>query len=128
LEADVKLIRDVLDKKLVDREQCDMGRVSGLVMYVGERSQPHISHILIGGPTLWMRVHPALARFSNRLAQLWGPKQKGPVRISWTRVKTVGRDIKLDVEAREVGALDWEIWIAQHIIEHIPGGGKEEAE
>jgi sporulation protein YlmC with PRC-barrel domain len=124
----VKLIRDVLDKKLVDREQCDMGRVSGLVMSVGERSQPHISHILIGGPTLWMRVHPALARLANRLAQLWGPKQKGPVRIPWTRVKTVGRDIKLDVEARDTGALDWEIWIARHIIEHIPGGGKEEAE
>src|SRR6266566_3709989 len=128
LEAEVKLIRDVLDKKLIDLEQCDMGRVSGLVMYVGERSQPHISHILIGGSTLWMRVHPALARVSNRLAQLWGPKRKGPVRIPWTRVKSVGRDIKLDVEARETGALAWEIWIARHIIERIPGGGKEEVE
>jgi sporulation protein YlmC with PRC-barrel domain len=124
----VKLVRDVLDKKLIDREQCDMGRVSGLVMRAGERSQPHISHILIGGPTLWTRVHPALGRLSNRLARLWGPKRKEPVRIPWSRVTTVGKDIKLDVKARETGALDWEIWIAKHIIERIPGGGKEEEE
>jgi sporulation protein YlmC with PRC-barrel domain len=124
----VKLIRDVLDKKLIDREHCDMGRVSGLVMYAGERSQPHISHILLGGPTLWTRLHPALGRLSTRLAQLWGPKRKGAVRIPWTHVKTVGRDIKLDVEARQTGALDWEIWIARHIIERIPGSGTEEVE
>jgi len=128
LEADVKLVRDVLDKKLIDREHCDMGRVSGLLMRAGERSQPHISHILIGGPTLWTRVHPALGRLATRLAGLWGPKRKEPVRIPWSRVKTVGRDSKRDVEARDTGALDWEIWIAKHIIERIPGGGKEEEE
>jgi sporulation protein YlmC with PRC-barrel domain len=128
LEADVKLVRDVLDKKLIDREHCDMGRVSGLVMRVGERSQPHISHILIGGPTLWTRVHPSLGRFSNRLARLWGPKRREPVKIPWSRVTTVGREINLDVKARAVGALDWEIWIAKHIIERIPGGGEEEEE
>jgi sporulation protein YlmC with PRC-barrel domain len=128
LEADVKLVRDVLDKKLIDREQCEMGRVSGLVMHAGERSQPHISHILIGGPTLWKRVHPAFGRLSTKLAQLWGPKRKEPVRIPWSRVTTVGKDIKLDVKARDTGALDWEIWLAQHIIEHIPGGGDEEEE
>jgi hypothetical protein len=40
-------------------------------------------------------------------------------------VKTVGRDIKLDVAAKETGAIDWEIWIARHIIERIPGSGDE---
>jgi hypothetical protein len=43
-------------------------------------------------------------------------------------VKTVGKDIKLDVMARETGAIDWEIWIARHIIERIPGSGTEEEE
>jgi hypothetical protein len=37
----------------------------------------------------------------------------------------MGRNIKLDVKAKETGAIDWEIWIARHIIEHIPGGGGE---
>ena len=122
------LIRDVLDKKMVDREHCDMGRVCGLVMHVGENSQPRITHILIGGPTVWMRLHPALGRLSARLAGMWGPRREGAVKIPWSRVETIGRDVKLDVEARDTGALDWEIWIAKHIIERIPGGGSEEAE
>jgi sporulation protein YlmC with PRC-barrel domain len=124
----VKLVRDVLDKKLIDREGCPMGRVSGLVMHVGEKSQPRITHIVIGGATLWMRIHPALGKLANRMSQLWGPRRKEPVRIPWSRVDTVGKDVKLDVEAKDTGALDWELWLAKHIIEHIPGGGKEEEE
>jgi sporulation protein YlmC with PRC-barrel domain len=120
------LVRDVMDQKLLDREDCEMGRVDGLVMEVGEHSQPRITHIQIGGTTPWMRLHPAFARLSARLAQMWGPKRKEPVRIPWSRVMTVGRDIKLDVRVRETGAIDWEIWIARHIIERIPGGGHVE--
>ena len=122
------LVRDVLDKKLVDSEHCEMGRVDGLVMHVGEHSQPRITHIQIGGTTLWMRVHPVLGNLAAKLACKWGPQRAEPVRIPWSRVMTVGRDIKLDVPARETGAIDWEIWIARHIIERIPGGGHEEAE
>lgn len=122
------LVRDVLDKKLMDREDCDMGRVSGLVMQVGENTQPRVTHILIGGETLWTRVSPALGRLSKKLGQMWGPKRRESVKIPWSRVETVGKDVKLDVEAKETGALDWEIWVAKHIIERIPGGGKEEEE
>ncbi|HST06784.1 MAG TPA: hypothetical protein VLJ83_01345 [Gemmatimonadaceae bacterium] len=124
----MKLVRDVLDKKLIDREGCRMGRVGGLVMHVGEKTQPRITHIVIGGPTLWMRIHPALAKLATMLSQLWGPRRKEPIRIPWSRVDTVGKDVKLDVEGRDTGALDWELWIARHIIERIPGGGKEEEE
>jgi sporulation protein YlmC with PRC-barrel domain len=122
------LVRDVLDKKLVDRENCCMGRISGLVAQGGENTQPRVTHILIGGATLWMRIHPALGRLSKRLGQTWGPKRDEPVRIPWSRVETVGKEVKLDVIAKETGALDWEIWVAKHIIEHIPGGGSEEEE
>jgi sporulation protein YlmC with PRC-barrel domain len=122
------LVRDVLDKKLIDREDCQMGRVSGLLMHVGENSQPRITHVLIGGDTLWMRVHPAFARLSSKLRRAWGPKRNEAVKIPWSRVVTVGKDVKLDVEAKETGALDWEIWVARNIIERIPGGGSEEEE
>jgi hypothetical protein len=122
------LVRDVLDRKLVDREKCDMGRVDGLVMRVGADSQPRITHILVGGTTPWMRLNPAFARLAERLARAWGPKRAESVRIPWSRVVTTGRDIKLDVQARESGAIDWELWIARHVIARIPGGGQEEPE
>ena len=121
------LVRDVLDKELLDREEEPMGRVDGLIMHLGERSQPRITHIAVGGSTLWERVHPVLGRLSKRMSRWWGPKRETEVRIAWSHVKTVGRDIKLDVEAKKTGAIDWELWIAQHIIEHIPGSGHDEA-
>jgi sporulation protein YlmC with PRC-barrel domain len=122
------LVRDVLDKKLMDREECPIGRVSGMLMHVGEKTQPRITHILVGGPTLWMRIHPSLGKLSDTFARLWGPRRKEAVKIPWSRVETVGREVKLDVEGKETGALDWELWIARNIIEHIPGGGSEEEE
>jgi hypothetical protein len=124
----VDLVRDVLDKKLKDREDCEMGRVDGLVLRIGENSQPRITHIEIGGKTLWMRLHPGIAKLAATLARRWGPKRAATVRIPWSHVVTAGKEIKLDVEARETGAIDWEIWIARHIIERIPGGGHEEEE
>jgi hypothetical protein len=120
------LVRDVMDKKLVDRENRDMGRVDGLAMHAGSGSQPRITHILVGGTTPWMRLSPVLARASAKLARLWGPKSAEPVRIAWSRVQAVDKDIKLDVLAPETGAIDWEIWIAHHIIKRIPGSGTPE--
>jgi sporulation protein YlmC with PRC-barrel domain len=120
------LVRDVLDKELFDRKEEPMGRVDGLLMQVGKNSQPRVTHIDIGSPALWERVHPVLCHLARRVAEMWGPKRGEQVRIPWSCVETVGRDIKLDVEAKETGAIDWEIWFARHIIEHIPGSGQEE--
>lgn len=124
----VFLVRDVLDKKLLDGDDKEVGRVDGLVMQLGERSQPRITHIVIGGATLGARIHPSVARASRWLASKWGPKRGGAVRIPWSKVEHLGRNIKLDVEAGETGALDWEIWLDRHFIERIPGAGREEAE
>jgi sporulation protein YlmC with PRC-barrel domain len=124
----MKLVRDVLDKELLDCEGEPMGRVDGLVMHAGKSSQPRITHIEIGGGAPWERVHPAFARLAKELARLWGPKRQEQVRIPWSHVETVGRDIKLDVEAKETGAIGWEIWLARHVIERIPGSGDEEAD
>jgi sporulation protein YlmC with PRC-barrel domain len=123
----VKLVRDVLDKELLDREGEPMGRVDGLVMQVENNSQPRITHIDVGSPALWERVHPILGRLARRMAGLWGPKRREQVRIPWSDVATVGPDIRLDVAAKVTGAIDWEIWIARHIIERIPGSGDNEA-
>ncbi|HZE09942.1 MAG TPA: hypothetical protein VE110_14425 [Gemmatimonadaceae bacterium] len=122
----MNLVRDVLDKKLLDKDDEEMGRVDGLVMHVGERSQPRITHIEIGGSTLGARLHPFFERLARRIGAAIGPKRREPVRIPWSRVLTAGKNIKLDVEAKDTGAVDWELWIAHHVIEHIPGSGQHE--
>jgi sporulation protein YlmC with PRC-barrel domain len=128
LEAEVHVVREVLDKELLDREGKPMGRVDGMILQVGKDLQPRITHIAIGGPTLWNRVHPALARLARRMSSWWGPKKPDAVLIPWSRVESVGRDIRLDIQATDSGAIDWELWIARHIIQRIPGSGSEEAD
>ena len=122
------VVRDVLDKKLFDRDDEEMGRVDGLVMELGEKTQPRITQLEIGGSTLGARIHPGVARLSRWLAGKWGPKRRGVVRIPWSKVEHLGKNIKLKVEAKDSGAIDWEIWLARHFIERIPGGGHEEVE
>jgi sporulation protein YlmC with PRC-barrel domain len=122
----MKVVHDVLDKELIDSEDEPIGRVDGLVMQIGDGTQPRITHIAVGGAALWERIHPAFGRLSQRLGRMWGPKRKEQVRIPWSRVKTAGRDIKLDVEGKQTGAIDWEIWVSRNIIKRIPGSGSDE--
>jgi sporulation protein YlmC with PRC-barrel domain len=122
----INLVRDVLDKKILDKDEDEAGRVDGLVMVFGATTQPRITHIEIGGSTLAARVHPVFVRLSNWLARQWGPRRGEPVRIPWSRVVTVGRNIRLNADAKATGAIDWEIWLARNIIERIPGAGTEE--
>jgi len=122
------VVRDVLDKGLLDREGKPMGRVDGLILHAGNQLQPRITHIVVGGPTLWDRVHPVFGRLSRQLNSWWGPKRPDAVRIPWSRVEIVGRDIRLDIKATDSGAIDWEVWIARHIIQRIPGSGNDKAD
>jgi sporulation protein YlmC with PRC-barrel domain len=122
----MKVVHDILDKELIDLNDEPVGRVDGLVLHVGESAQPRITHIAVGGTALWERVHPVFGRLSRRLSRMWGPKRTEQVRIPWSQVKTVGRDIKLEVEGKETGAIDWEIWISRNIIKRIPGSGSDE--
>ncbi len=115
------VIRDVLDKQLLDSDGTKMGRVDGLVMQFGERTQPRITHIEIGGPTLAARISHRLPKFTRRLAKVWGPKRLAPVRIPWSNVERLGRDVKLNVRGRETGAMAWENWLAKHVIDKLPG-------
>jgi hypothetical protein len=45
------------------------------------------------------------------------------VRIPWSSVNTAGKDIHLDIDGDESGAMDWETWIDKHVIARIPGAG-----
>jgi hypothetical protein len=119
----VHIVRDVLDKKLFDRNNDRMGRVDGLIMQVPQRGQPRITHITIGGRPLAHRIGSRTAAVTRWIAERVGPKRLAPIRIPWSAVKTAGRDIRLDVDAIESGARAWETWIEKNIIDHIPGAG-----
>lgn len=116
------VIRDVLDNQLVDRHQRKMGRVDGIVVELRQDQPPRLAYIEVGFPVLARRSHPRLERWAAAIQSKWGAKHHQPLRIPWSKVVDVGIDVKLDLEADETQALDYENWLRHHVIERIPGG------
>jgi len=118
----VRIVRDVLDKKLIDSENCEMGRVDGIILEFPQGKQPRLVSLEIGGEVLAERVGHWLIRPVRWLAKHFGPRRAGIIRIDWKHVSRMGRDIHLDMKADETEALAWEHWLADKFIRRIPGG------
>jgi hypothetical protein len=119
-----RLVRDVLDKKLVDMDNCQMGRVDGIVLEIPQGRQPRMVRLEMGGDILAIRVARWLVRPTVWLREHFGPKRAARVKIHWKHVKRMGRDIHLDIAADDTEALAWEHWMSDRIIGRIPGSGK----
>lgn len=118
----MQLVRDLLDKQLLDRERRRMGRADGLVLAVTPGEPPRLSWIEVGATTVMGRIHPALGRLLARLARRWGAQVGSPVRIALEDLIDTGTEVRLAVDATESGAERWERWLSRHIVQRIPGG------
>lgn len=115
------IIRDVLDNQLVDRNQRPMGKVDGIVMELRDEEAPRLTYIEVGIPTLARRLHPRLQHWIAAVQSKWGAKQTQSFRIPWSKVRDVGIDVEVDLEAETTPTLAYEQWLREHIIKKIPG-------
>ena len=118
----IHLVRDLLDKRLLDRDNQTLGRVDGMVIEVPQGRQPRMVRLEMGGEILAARAAGWLVGPTRWLRRSFGPKRSARVKIEWKHVKRMGRDIHLDIAADDTEALAWEHWIADHIVARIPGG------
>jgi len=117
------LIRDVLDKQLVDRRERRMGKIDGLIVEIEEGKPPRIAAIEQGAATLARRLHPRLVRWVEAIgARLYGAAPGGPERIPWEKVKDVGIDVEVDMDVADSRLYAWQEWLRQKLIGRIPGG------
>ena len=118
--AELHLVRDLLDKQLIDRHEEPMGRADGLVLTVTDGRQPYLAFVESGTTAAAERLHRRLGRWARAAARRWGLRRGKPVRIPWARVVKVGIETELDVDAGETGALVWEHWLLRHVVGRIP--------
>ncbi len=121
MDEPLGLIRDVLDNQLVDRNGRKMGKADGLVIELRKGKPPKLAYIEVGGPTLAARIHPRLGEWVMRLARRFGESGE-PYRIRWSRVKSVGIDIEVELDAEKTPVLAFEHWLREHVVSRIPGG------
>lgn len=119
------LVRDVLDKRLLDRDDAIIGRVDGLIIEIHGESQPRVTQLTIGGPAVFARLGKRAVALAKFFAAHWGPKRRAAVRIPWADVEHFGRDVKLNISCEDTKAMAWEDWMEEHIIARIPGGGSK---
>src|SRR5690349_4048397 len=92
----IALIRDVLDKLLVDRNGMPVGRADGIVLLLSDDdSPPRVIQIESGSATLVRRLNQRLARGIHSVLRKIGLRRRRPVRIPWPGADSLGRELKL---------------------------------
>jgi hypothetical protein len=116
----VDLIRDVLDKKAVDRHGRELGRIDGITLELRSGAAPRVASLDIGPSVLAGRISPVLRRWAEALEHVFGVAEGRPLRLSVDQVLNVHDHVKVDVAFGETAAATVEQrvrrWIAR-----IPG-------
>jgi sporulation protein YlmC with PRC-barrel domain len=118
----MELVRDLLDKLVIDRNGREMGRVDGIVIECGDGIPPRVSAVEIGPSVLGYRLHPAIGRLLAGLEHAFGVAHGRPVRIPFSDVTEIATDVKVDLAIGEtaVGNVEQALrgWIGK-----LPGAG-----
>jgi hypothetical protein len=118
----MELIRDILDKQVVDRTQTKIGKIDGLIVELREGKPPRVAYAELGSIVLARRLGVSFEYWARRLAtKLGGERHREPHRLAWHLVRDIGVDIEFDIDADETAIVDWQKWLRDHIVAHIPG-------
>ena len=117
----MKVVRDVLDKLVIDRHEREMGRVDGILLDCRPGQAPRLSALLIGPSALGFRLHPTLGRLVAAVERALGIDQGRPVRIDFGDVSRIDSDVKVDVAISDTAAGIVEQRLRKWVV-RIPGG------
>ena len=98
------LVHDVLDKKVVDRNGREMGRVDSIVLDVRDGAPPRIAAIELGPAVLAHRIHPVLGRWIAALEHGFGVDEGRPLRIPYSAILDIRDHVKVDLAFGETAA------------------------
>jgi hypothetical protein len=117
----IRLVHEILDKQLKDRNHDNAGRIDGIVLVLRDGQPPLVRYVEVSPITL-------LSRFSQRLARWyarWDAKVRGdrgaPFRIPWSGISHEGPTLFMsqDVEETPINAI--EDWLRVTVVERLPG-------
>ena len=112
------LVRDLLDKQLLDREGRPFGKVDGIVLDVRPGEPPRVWALEVGAATRLARL-PRWLRWARPLA-----RRARVTRIPTSAVVKVANDITVSIDAMRTRAWRVERWLAERVVARLPGGGR----
>lgn len=95
--AELHLVRDLLDKLVVDRNGREMGRADGIVMELRKDAPPRVAAIELGPSVLFARVAPVLGRWAGGIQYALGVRDGQPLRIDYGDVLGIDRHVRVNL-------------------------------
>ena len=118
--ADLHLARDLEDKRVVDRNDREMGRVDRVVLAMQPGGTLRAVAIEIGPTALAARLHPLIGRIARGVEHVFQVDDGRPVRVAVEKIVQIGDTIKVDLTAGETAALAVEQRLRRYV-RHFPG-------
>jgi sporulation protein YlmC with PRC-barrel domain len=98
------LVRDLLDKAVVDRNGREIGRVDSIVIEIRNTAGPRITALEIGPAVLAYRVHRVLGRWMAAFEHALGIDEGRPLRIPFGDIIEIGDHVKVDLAFGDTAA------------------------
>jgi hypothetical protein len=98
------LVRDLLDKAVLDRNGRDMGRVDRIVLSHREGEPPRVVAFEIGAAAAASRLGPIFGRWTAALEHAFGVDEGQPLRVQMGDVLGIHDHVKVDVAFGETSA------------------------
>jgi hypothetical protein len=117
------LVRDVLDKQMLDRRLRHMGKVDGIVLELREGMPPRVIGLEAGVTVLGQRLGQRPGRWMARLARRLSPERPGAFRVPWPKVQQIDLAVHVDLDAEQLSVYALERWLRRHVVGRIPGSG-----
>lgn len=114
------LVRDLLDKKVVDRNGREMGRADSVILHVSGGEPPRVAALELGAAVLAHRVSPLLGRWVAALEHAFGVDAGRPLRIPFRAVLGIHDHVKVDLVFGETAAATVEQRVRRWV-SSIPG-------
>lgn len=115
----MELVRDILDKQIVGRDELKLGKVDGILLEMRDQKPPRVAFLELGSATFARRLGRRFERWAVMLNRRLHVR-RARYRIDFGHVRSWEPDVNVDVDAKPSPAWAWERWTRERIIKKLP--------
>jgi len=118
------VVRDVLDRQIVDRDDRAVGKVDDLEITLETGDLPVVVGLVVGLSALGHRFGRRTGGFLDALRNLYQrDTPRPPTTLPTALITEVDSVVRVGVRAGDLDVLELEGFLGRHVIGHIPGSG-----